>query len=201
MSDEREKKPSAMLGKRIMIIGSGGAGKSTLARRLGSLLGLDVVHLDSHHWQSGWQAPSREQWRQKVRMLVAGESWIIDGNYGNSIDIRLERADTVVFLDLPKWPCLWGVICRRLKHRGGRTRLDMAEGCPEQLDWDFLKWIYNFQRDSRPRLIEAIGSCCPQQQVVMLRTRRQIDVFVQELAANDARALSLVRADPPAGCD
>jgi adenylate kinase family enzyme len=172
------------LGKRIMIIGSAGAGKSALARRIGEILGLEVFHLDSLFWRPGWVMPPREEWREKVRALAAGESWIIDGNYGNSLGIRLPRAETILFLDLPRWTCLWSVVIRRMAHCGGKTRPDMAEGCPEKLDWDFLKWIYNFSRDSRPELIKGLASCRPDQQVITLTSRREMRSFLENAGDN-----------------
>jgi adenylate kinase family enzyme len=83
--------------KRIAIIGSCGAGKSTLARQMGTILGLEVIHLDSFFWKPGWVETPRVEWRSTVENLVKRETWIIDGNYGSTFDIRLEAADTIVF--------------------------------------------------------------------------------------------------------
>ena len=175
------------LGKRIMIIGSAGAGKSTLARRLGEILGLEVFHLDSLFWRPGWVTPPKEEWHGTLRALATRDSWIIDGNYGNSLGIRLPRAQTILFLDLPRWTCLWSVIARKLAHRGGKTRPDMAAGCPEKIDWEFLAWVYNFNRDSRPKVVESLASCRPDQQVITLTSRAEMRAFLENAGAGQGR--------------
>ena len=113
--------------KRIAIIGSGGAGKSVFARELGQRTGLPVIHLDRLYWRPGWTEPPKDEWRQVHDGLIAGESWIIDGNYGGTMEPRLGAADTVVFLDLPRLVCLWSVVRRRFSE-GRRGRADMADG-------------------------------------------------------------------------
>jgi adenylate kinase family enzyme len=85
--------------QRIAIIGSAGTGKSTLARRLGELTGLNVIHLDALYWRPGWVAPPDEEWDTIVEEIASQENGITDGNYGRTMEPRLERADTVVFLD------------------------------------------------------------------------------------------------------
>jgi adenylate kinase family enzyme len=82
--------------RRLLVIGSGGAGKSTLSMEVGRVLGLPVLHLDSLHWKPGWTAPGRETWRMTVGELVARDEWVMDGNYGGSLDIRLRAADAVI---------------------------------------------------------------------------------------------------------
>ena len=85
--------------KRILILGCGGAGKSTLARRLGAATGLPVVHLDGLYWQPGWVAMERAAWRRTVENEIAKDAWIIDGNFGSSLELRLSRAQAAVYLD------------------------------------------------------------------------------------------------------
>ncbi len=85
--------------KKILIIGSGGSGKSTLAVRLGELLQLPVIHLDEHFWQPGWVEPPREEWKTKVDEFCSRDAWIMDGNYGGTLEERITASDTVLFLD------------------------------------------------------------------------------------------------------
>jgi adenylate kinase family enzyme len=95
--------------KRVAIIGCGGSGKTTVATRLGERTGLPVVLLDQHYWRSGWQETPREEWEALQRELCSRPSWwIMDGNYGGTMAMRLEAADTIIFLDYPTWACLWG---------------------------------------------------------------------------------------------
>src|SRR5947209_9630130 len=126
--------------RRVLVIGSGGAGKSTFARRLGKLLDLQVIHLDVNYWKPGWVETPKDEWRRKVEELAKGDAWIIDGNYSGTLDMRLAACDTVVFLDLPRTVCIRRVLKRVLTYRDG-TRPDMAEGCTEKFDFEFLRWI------------------------------------------------------------
>src|SRR5882724_2173258 len=112
---------------KILIIGSGGAGKSTFAERLGQVLKIEVVHLDVLYWKPGWVETPKPEWRKTVAELVKRESWIIDGNYSGTFDIRLEACDTVIFLDVARAFCLWRVLKRWMLYRHG-GRPDMAEG-------------------------------------------------------------------------
>ena len=99
--------------KRVLVIGHPGAGKSTLAARLGELTGLPVIHLDKEFWREGWVQMPRSEWKGKTERLVQGDEWIIDGSYDHTLEIRLARADTVIFLDFSRYLCLWRV-CKRV---------------------------------------------------------------------------------------
>src|SRR5687767_2595929 len=123
--------------KRVLVIGPGGAGKSTFAKRLGELLGIEVKHLDRLYWRAGWQESAKDEWLDKVKELASEESWIMDGNYGGTLEVRVRRSDTIVFLDLPRLLCLWRITKRRFLY-SGRSRPDMAEGCTERLNWEFV---------------------------------------------------------------
>ena len=92
--------------RKVLVIGSGGAGKSTLARHLGELLHIDVIHLDALSWHPGWTETPRAEWRKIIEGLLRRDAWIIDGNYSNTLDIRLEECDTVIFLDIARRICL-----------------------------------------------------------------------------------------------
>ena len=166
--------------QRILVIGCGGAGKSTLSRQIGERLQLPVLHLDAHYWQPGWIEPNREDWAQTVAALTARDAWVMDGNYSGTLPMRLAACDRVVFLDLPRWRCLWRVCRRSLTYRG-RTRPDMAEGCPERLEWAFFKWIWQFPRQTRPRL-EAMLAQVQGKQVIRLRSPGEVRGFLRELA-------------------
>ena len=141
--------------KRIVVIGSGGAGKSTLARAMGERLGLPVVHLDAQFWQAGWKGRDREDWLEWQRRALLEPRWIMDGNYGGTLDVRLSAADTVIFLDLPPAICVARALGRALRY-WGRTRPDMAAGCPERLDLKFLSWIWQYPRKNRPAVLEKL---------------------------------------------
>lgn len=136
--------------ERILVLGPCGAGKSTLARKLGEIHGLPVIHLDQHHWRSGWQAPLRDEWNAQVEELIARPRWIMDGNYGSSLARRLERAQLVVNLDYPRWVFFPRLLWRSLSQYG-RTRADLASGCPEQIDLEFFRYTWRYRIDVHPR--------------------------------------------------
>jgi len=171
--------------KRVLVIGPGGAGKSTFATRLGKVLNIDVTHLDRAYWRSGWTKPSEDDWVRTVTELTSRDAWIIDGNFGGTLDLRLRRCDTIIFLDMPRLLCLWRVVKRRLTYRG-RSRPDMAEGCSEKLDLEFILWIWNYSRTSRPRVVRLLREQAAEKQVVWLRSRREVEQFLAA-AANQQR--------------
>ena len=136
-----------------MIIGAGGAGKSWLARRLGDATGLPVIHLDREYWRPGWIATPGDAWRANVLELVARERWILDGNYGGTMELRMRRADTIVFLDVPRWRSVAGVLARRVRN----DRIDVGPGCPERLSFEFLRWIWEYPAKRRPEILARIA--------------------------------------------
>lgn len=158
----------------MAIVGSGGAGKSTLACALGARTGIPVFHLDREFWHPGWVETPREEWRQVQLDLLAGDRWIADGNYGGTFDARFERADTVVVLALSRWRCVPRVLRRSITERG---RAIQAEGCPERVDLSFVRWVWRYPTDSRPRLDAALARH-PHLDVVELRTPREVSAFV-----------------------
>jgi adenylate kinase family enzyme len=141
--------------ERVLVIGSPGSGKSTLATAIARRTRLPLIHLDQHYWRPGWVEPDDETWAGQVRALASGERWVMDGNYGGTLDLRLPRADIVVWLDLPTRLCLWRIARRALRHRG-EVRPDMAEGCPEQLRPDFILHVLRFPRHSRRRIVNHL---------------------------------------------
>ena len=166
--------------QRVLVIGSGGAGKSTLAREIGARTGLPVVHLDALYWQPGWLPTPDAEWRAIVEQLVARDAWVMDGNYGGTLDTRLAACDTVVFLDLPRAVCLTRIVRRWLRNVG-RTRADMAPGCPERMTWEFVRWIWDYPRAHRPNVLRRLAALPAGTAVVILRSRRAVRRFLATL--------------------
>jgi len=135
--------------QRVLIIGPCGAGKSTLARQLAPLLKLPVFHMDQLNWKPGWVESSKEEIRAKLAAITAADRWLIDGTYGGTLAERLDRADTVLYLDYPIRLCVARLLRRIWRYRGV-TRPDMTEGCPERFDLPFL--LYLLQWNSGPKL-------------------------------------------------
>ena len=171
--------------QRVLVIGSGGAGKSAFAVRLGRATGLPVIHLDAAYWQPGWQEPSKDAWAARVTQLLAGAHWIMDGNYGGTLEQRLAACDTVVFLDMPRLLCIWRVLKRFVQYRG-RTRPDLTAGCPEQLTWAFLSWIWTYPAQRRPRVLARLARLAPGQQALIFHSPRAVDAFFDSLRGQRA---------------
>jgi adenylate kinase family enzyme len=166
--------------KRILVIGSGGSGKTTFARRLGERTNLPLIHLDALYWRPGWDPTPADEWRTKVETLVSGPAWIMDGNYGGTLNIRLEACDAVVFLDIPRLVCLWRVVRRQLQH-GGQHRAELTEGCPERLTWEFLKWIWTYPARRRGAILRRLDEVKAQKRVYVLRSSDEMDRFLEGL--------------------
>ena len=164
--------------KRVLVIGSPGAGKSTVATELARRLALPLIHLDQQYWQSGWVEPSKEGWHRKVAELIAGDRWIMDGNYGGTLELRLARADTVIDLEFPAWLCVWRIL-RRVASLRGRVRPDMAEGCPEQLNLEFLIYTATFPLTARRRTLAKLARFGGT--VIRLRRPSEVRRFVESL--------------------
>ena len=166
--------------ERIMIIGCGGAGKSTLARKLGEKLDLPVVHLDQIWWAPGnWQHMEREDFDARLRDEIEKPQWILDGNFNRTIEMRLQKCDTVIYLDFSRVACLLNWVGRVMKN-WGHARADMAPGCKEWIDPEFAAWIWNFNKENREKyyrlLNEAEGV-----ETIVLKNRRMVKRFLSYL--------------------
>lgn len=135
---------------RVLIIGPCGAGKSTLARQLGERLGLPVFHMDQLNWQAGWIERSKAELFERLEPVLQQPRWLIDGTYGGTLAPRLERADTVIYLDFPICLCVTRLL-RRIWTWRGRARPDMPEGCPERFDLAFLFYLLRWNAGPGPR--------------------------------------------------
>jgi adenylate kinase family enzyme len=166
--------------KRIIIIGPGGAGKSTLARQLSEILKIEVLHLDSLYWRSGWEKPAEEEWENKVEELLQKDSWIMDGNFGGTMEMRLESCDTAIFMDFPPMICLYRVMKRRLKYRN-TNRPDMTEGCNEKIDLDFLGWIWNYRKSKKPKVERILQKFEKDKNIIRLTSPAEAKAFLSKL--------------------
>lgn len=167
------------LGKRIMIIGSCGSGKTTLAMQLSKKTNIPVIHLDKEYWQAGWVETPKELWMEKQRKLLLGQCWIVDGNYSGSLHIRLEKADTVIFLDYNRYLCLYRVSKRWISNMG-KVRSDMAEGCIEKIDLPFIKFVWRFPIDSRNKIVNKLKEY-NNVNIISLRSPKETKLFLRSL--------------------
>jgi len=123
--------------KKVLVIGSCGSGKSTLAKEISEKLNLPLIALDQYYWKPGWIRSEKEEWRNIVSGLIKKEEWVMDGNYQSTLDLRMPVSDLIVFLDVSRFVCLWRILKRRLL----KNRVDKIDGCPERIDFKFIKWV------------------------------------------------------------
>ena len=183
--------------RRIAVLGSGGAGKSTLSRELAALLDLPLHHLDQLFWLPGWRARADAEWERIQNEIVLAEHWVIDGNYSRTLDIRLARADGVLFLDLPREICLWRAFWRGVRLRG-KVRPDLAAGCPEHFDLEFLQWIWRFPLRSRERVLRRRAVAPYGQAWIVVRRPRDVRRLLAALRAARGAGTADGRGMPPA---
>lgn len=167
--------------RRILVIGGPGGGKSTLARALGAKLDLPVVHLDQIWWTPGWVELGIEAFLPKLDALLAGERWIIDGNYMQTLDRRMPRADTVVWIDQQRHLCFRRAFWRALTQLG-REREDMAPGCPERIDLEFFRYIWTFKAAHEAEIFDAIEAHGRHARLARLCSDREIAEFLAATA-------------------
>lgn len=144
--------------KRVMIIGCAGSGKTTIAKELSKLIGSPAVHMDKILWTSdgwNWIKRSDEEIRTDIRHEAAKDRWVFEGDSFSNADLRITRADTLIFLDMPTATCLHRVI-KRMIFTYNKPRDDLADGCRERFDWGFLKWVFNYRTSSRPKALRLI---------------------------------------------
>ena len=124
-----------------MIVGRPGSGKTTLSVKLAQKFDLPLIHLDRIFWKEGWTEMPRDEFDEVLSNELKKDRWIIDGNYGRTIPLRLEYADTVICFDYPRLLCIWRVL-KRVIQNYGKNRFDMGNGCPERFDFGFIKFVW-----------------------------------------------------------
>jgi hypothetical protein len=161
--------------RRVLIIGRGASGKSTLAVQLSTITALPVIELDKIFWRPGLSATPRDQWVAMQHELTAGERWIIDGDLGpyDVVDIRLRAADTIIFLDFSLVRCA-GRAIRRSRERA-----------------DFWRWLLAYRRQSRPLLMIAIATHAPTANLHILRNPRELQRFLERVARESSAGTAL----------
>lgn len=169
------------IGKKTLIIGCGGSGKSYLASRLGEITEIPVVHLDRLYWLPGWVTRERDEFEAILEDVYAKDTFIMDGNFMRTLPRRLEESDAVIWLDFSSVACITGVISRVLKNRG-RVRPDMGDGCPERFSADFIKWVLNFRKNTRPKIVSYLDDARSRGvHVTVFKNRREVNEFIESV--------------------
>ena len=132
------------------------------------------------YWNADKTTVGKDVFLERLRNVLSYPEWIIDGNFGRTLPLRLEYCDTVIFLDFSRWACVCGVL-KRVLSNWGKVRPDMGAGCPERFDWAFLKFVWNFNKTGRKKLYSRFSSADPSVKIVILRNRRQVKRFLKTL--------------------
>ncbi|MBN2892462.1 MAG: hypothetical protein JXL97_11390 [Bacteroidales bacterium] len=171
--------------QRIIVIGCGGAGKSTFSKKLHVYLKEhELIHLDSVYWRPNWIRTPEDEWKEVIKNLVAKEKWIIDGNHDSTLDIRLERADTVIFIDRSRYVCMRNSVKRTLIGKiFGIERADMTKGCKERFDRTFYNFVWTYNKTLRPKYLELFKKIEKEKQIYILRNNFDANVFLSRVRA------------------
>ncbi|SFB40217.1 Adenylate kinase [Rhizobium sp. NFR07] len=158
---------------RVLVIGCSGGGKSTLSQKLGRRFALDYISIDRDVlWLPGWIQRDKEDQLARTRRLIAGNRWVMDGTNTSTFDIRVPRSDLVIWVRMPRYLNVWGILSRWARHRG-ETRPEMAVGCPEKVDWEFFRFVWTWEAVFAPRVIAALQQTAGDKPVLVLTSRRQ----------------------------
>ena len=162
--------------KRIMIIGNAGAGKTTVARALAENLNLPLHHLDKILWLPGWKKMDKEDMKKKIEKITAEDEWIIDGNFRSTIKQLSERADTIIYLNLSTIRCIYRIVKRRYS---GKVRTDVADGCEEKINMEFLKPVVFYKFRTVPEIRKVLASLTPGKRFIELKSRKAVNQFLK----------------------
>ncbi len=177
--------------KRILILGPNGAGKSTLARAIGKRIGIPVVHLDAIYWNPGWVVADRHQFREQVAERASQDDWVMDGNYTSHLDLRMPRAQAVIWLDLPRHVYFSRAVWRLIRNYG-RERGDVGAGNRERFELSFFRdWVWTYPERSRSRHAELVDNLPEGICGIVLRSRAEVAMFLEDLPGSlDDRSIN-----------
>ena len=157
--------------KKVIVIGCPGSGKSTVSRALHNKTGIPLYHLDMMYWNADKTTVEKSVFLERLSDVLEKDEWIIDGNYGSTLELRMAACDTVVFLDYPLDLCLDGI-----KERRGKPRSDMPWIETEE-DAEFIEFIKNYEEQQKPKVLELLKKHSDKN-IIIFKSREQADAFL-----------------------
>ena len=157
--------------KKVIVIGCPGSGKSTVSRALHNKTGIPLYHLDMMYWNADKTTVEKSVFLERLSAVLEKDEWIIDGNYGSTMKLRMAACDTVIFLDYPLEICLDGI-----KERRGKPRSDMPWIETEE-DVEFIEFIKNYNEQQKPKVLELLEKYSDKN-IVIFKSREQADAFL-----------------------
>lgn len=139
---------------KIFICGISGSGKTTLAKNISKKYGHTPIFMDEHFWQENWTQRPLVEFVEKLDDLTSGQRWVLEGATGTVIERYAPKADLVIWLNFNRYFAIYRVIKRTLSFRGRKTREEMADGCTEKIDFEFLKWIWNYPKNKNHKILK-----------------------------------------------
>ena len=169
---------------KITILGYSGSGKSTLARKFGEYYDIPVLHLDTVQFLPGWIERDRDEACIIVKEFMNNKSWVIDGNYSDfQQKERLEQADKIILLNFPRRICIYRAIKRYYKNRN-KTRKDMAKGCIEKIDLEFIWWILYEGRSKEKRQHYKVIEYKYKDKITVLKNPKEVKMYIKTGGSN-----------------
>ena len=167
-----------MQARRILVLGSSGSGKTTLSRRVGQRLGIETIHLDAHFWRPGWLSTPQDQWRDVVAHLIQRKSWVMDGTYESTLDLRIPAADFLIHIDQNRLTCLWRIVKRKITIDDDH-RPDAPPGQP--IDRAFLRYVWQYPKMTHPVVMDCVRRYGPDKPLIRLKGSARVHQFVDQL--------------------
>ena len=161
--------------KKIIVIGCPGSGKSTFSKSLHKITKIPLYHLDMLFWNEDKTTVEKSVFLDRLSKIIENSEWIIDGNYGSTMELRMQKCDTVIFLDYPLDVCLDGI-----KERKGKPRSDMPWIESDEDDADFIEFIKNYNSQSRPQVMELLEKYS-YKNIYVFKNRSEADVFLNQM--------------------
>ena len=170
---------------KIAIVGNSGSGKSTFTYELHRMLNIPLYYLDQHFWKPGWQRPDRSKFARIHHELCDRDSWIIEGMAIRYFDYRAERADIIIFLDIPLWRCLYRIFKRAI-FCYGQVRDSSAKRCSERMpNQEFLRYVWKFNQKQKLVIQELLEKYKNTKKIFVIRNNKERNELLDKVGLRE----------------